>query len=514
MTNIINFREREKKISALRNLKRNKVVTYGHFSSIHPGHIRYLQNAKSLGEILITVLRGDKDKKEEEKYAFSIEERSKSLAMLNICDYVIHLKNDEINELVNLINPSTLVFGTDYKYLLFEEIKETIDLAKNKNIDVIFNSGDVNYSTSELLESSTDELDVASKKLFFNSCKKQNIDLKELSNKISELKETPILIIGDTIIDEYTACEALGMSAEAPVLVVKELESKMYCGGAAVVASHIKNLGGNCFFATITGDDKHADFLEKDLNEKSIINYVLRDKSRPTTYKKRYMVDNQKLFRVSKLEDEPLSKDLENEFIENILKIIPKVKGIVISDFSYGLITEKILETIIECALRSNIKLFADSQCSSQLGSITKFQNYTLLCPNEKEARFSLQNKFSGLESLVNELFKISNPKNIILKLGKQGFIAYQKKSNGKVFNQHFPALSSNPIDVAGAGDSLLACMSLAISSGVNFMDAAALSSFMCMIAVESMGNKSITNKQLVSRISQFLNSSDLELLY
>ena len=89
-----------------------------------------------------------------------------------------------------------------------------------------------------------------------------------------------------------------------------------------------------------------------------------------------------------------------------------------------------------------------------------------------------------------------------------------KKKSNGKVFNQHFPALSSNPIDVAGAGDSLLACMSLAISSGVNFMDAAALSSFMCMIAVESMGNKSITNKQLVSRISQFLNSSDLELLY
>ena len=514
MTIIINFKEREKKLSALSALKKNKVITYGHFSSIHPGHIRYLQNARSLGEILIIILKGDKDKKEEEKYSFSIEERSKSLAMLNICDYVIHLKNDEINEIVNLINPSKLVFGTDYKYLLFEEIKETIKIAKNKNIDVIFNSGDVNYSTTELLERSTNELDFASRKLFFNSCKKQNIDPRELSDKIKELKGTPILIIGDTIIDEYSACEALGMSAEAPVLVVKELESKMYCGGAAVVASHIKNLGGSCFFATIAGDDIHADFLEKDLDKKSIFNYVLRDKSRPTTYKKRYMVDNQKLFRVSKLEDDPLSKELENQFIDNILEIIPKVKGIVISDFNYGLITEKILKVIIKTAIKENIKLFADSQCSSQLGSITKFQNYTLLCPNEKEARFALQNKFSGLESLVNELFKISNPNNIILKLGKQGFIAYQKKANGKVFNQHFPALSSNPIDVAGAGDSLLAFMSLAISSGVDFMEAAALSSFMCMIAVESMGNNSITNKQLVARISQYLNYSDLDLLY
>ena len=244
MTKIINFSEANEKILALTKLKGTKVITYGHFSSIHPGHIRYLQNAKTLGNILITVLKGDQDKSDSEKFTYSIQERSQSLAMLNICDYIIQLKNDELIKIVKLISPTKLVFGTDYKFLLFNEIKETIELANKKNIEVIFNSGDVTYSTTEFLERSTNELDYASKKLFYNSCKKQKINPAELSKKLKKFQETPILIIGDTIIDEYTACEALGMSAEAPVLVVKELESKVYCGGAAVVASHIKNLGG------------------------------------------------------------------------------------------------------------------------------------------------------------------------------------------------------------------------------------------------------------------------------
>ena len=506
MTNIIAFHKREDKLHSLKNISLNKVMTYGHFSSIHPGHIRYLQNAKSLGDLLITVLRGDNGKSNSEKYSFSISDRSTSLEMLNICDHIVHLENDELLDIVKVIKPNKLVFGTDYKSLLYSDIQDSVDFAKKNNIEVIFDSGDVNYSSSEFLERSTNELDQERKKIFFASCKKQSINPKSLSKTISKLKNTPILIIGDTIIDEYTACEALGMSAEAPVLVVKELESRVYSGGAAVVASHIKKLGGNCYFATITGDDENADFLEKDLANKSIKNYILRDKSRPTTYKKRYMVDNQKLFRVSKLDEQPLNNELEDKFLENIKEIIPHVKGIVISDFNYGLITEKILLSIHKMATLHKIKLFSDSQCSSQLGTITKFKDHTLLCPNEKEARISLQNKFSGLESLVNEIFEICNPTNLILKLGEQGYVAYEKNNDGRVSNQHFPALSSNPIDVAGAGDSLLACMSLSLASGVDFMEASALSSFMCMIAVETMGNKSITDNQLLSRINQYLN--------
>ena len=72
MTNIIEFHKREYKLHSLKNIRQDKVMTYGHFSSIHPGHIRYLQNAKSLADLLITVLKGDNGKSNSEKYSFSI----------------------------------------------------------------------------------------------------------------------------------------------------------------------------------------------------------------------------------------------------------------------------------------------------------------------------------------------------------------------------------------------------------------------------------------------------------
>ncbi len=505
MTRIISVPERIKEFPFIKNLNQKKIIAYGHFSSIHPGHIRYLQNARSLGKILIVVIKGDKNKKLSEKYFFSINERAKSLAMLNICDYIVHLENDELDIVVKDIKPDCLVFGTDYKKHLMSEIKQVVSFAKKNEIEIIYNSGEIKYASTELLEESNSEIDLTRKKAFFESCKKQLIDPGKFDKTLEKIKSTPILIIGDNIIDEYTACEALGMSAEAPVLVVKELESKIYCGGAAVVASHIKSLGGDCYFLTVSGNDQNAELLKNDLEKKSIRHIILKDNNRPTTYKKRYMVENQKLFRVSKLDDQPIDKELENKLLNHILEIIPKVKGIVFSDFNYGVLSENIIKKVTEIAHERNILLFADSQSSTQMCSITKFKDQTLLCPNEKEARISLQNNFSGLESLVNDIFEISNPKNLIMKLGGLGFIAYEKNKNGRLQNQHFPALSSNPADVAGAGDSLLAFMALSLSSGINFMDASAISCFMCMLAVESIGNKSISNKQLLLRIKQYL---------
>ena len=131
-------------------------------------------------------------------------------------------------------------------------------MQKKSKIEIIYNSGEIKYATTELLEESNSEVDLTRRKAFFESCKKQLIDPKNFYKILEKIKDTPILIIGDNIIDEYTACEALGMSAEAPVLVVKELESKIYCGGAAVVASHIKSLGGECFFITVSGNDQNG----------------------------------------------------------------------------------------------------------------------------------------------------------------------------------------------------------------------------------------------------------------
>ena len=149
--------------------------------------------------------------------------------------------------------------------------------------------------------------------------------------------------------------------------------------------------------------------------------------------------------------------------------------------------------------------LFGDLQCSSQVGSITRFEGFSLLCPNEREARLALQDKDSGLEQLSQRLLQMTRSERLVMKLGPEGFIAYDRASNGQLSSQAFPALSVNPLDVAGAGDSLLALFATGLASGQAMMPTAALACCMAALAVETMGNTPITAAALRSSLQEVL---------
>ena len=144
-------------------------------------------------------------------------------------------------------------------------------------------------------------------------------------------------------------------------------------------------------------------------------------------------------------------------------------------------------------------------QCSSQVGSITRFEGFSLLCPNEREARLALQDKNSGLEQLSQRLLQITRSERLVMKLGPEGFIAYDRASNGQLSSQAFPALSVNPLDVAGAGDSLLALFATGLASGQAMMPTAALACCMAALAVETMGNTPISATALRSNVLEML---------
>ena len=150
--------------------------------------------------------------------------------------------------------------------------------------------------------------------------------------------------------------------------------------------------------------------------------------------------------------------------------------------------------------------LFGDLQCSSQVGSVTKFKEYDLLCPNEREARIAMQDKELGLEALTQKLFKETNSKRIIMKLGADGFIAYEKnKSSNKMNSQSFPALATNPIDVSGAGDSLLSVMAVGLTCKESMMVSAAVGACRAAIAVDTIGNYPIGKEKLKEKVKQVL---------
>ena len=474
-------------------------LAYGHFNTIHPGHIRYLRHARSLGEQLVVALIGDG----KTKYAFQQQERAEALSLLGIADALVLLEADELNEAIDALKPKVLVLGNEFKHKT--EIQTTLVQQRQQGGAVQFHAGDIQYATADLLSVSERDLRQQRRSLFQAACRRQAIEPGQLLEAINNWESTRLIVLGDTIVDQYAACEAIGMSAEAPVVVVRELEHKNFIGGAAVVAAHISALGARCDFISVVGADSTAELVRQELAALSIGDGLSIDPTRPTTFKKRYVVENQKLFRVSRLEEHNLAAEVEDQVIAQLQMLAPLAQGIVVSDFVYGVVTPRILQVVHQLAQEHNLLLFGDLQCSSQVGSVTRFEKFSLLCPNEREARLALQDKDSGLEQLSQHLLQITRSERLVMKLGSEGFIAYDRASNGQISSQAFPALSVNPLDVAGAGDSLLALFATGLASGQAMMPTAALACCMASLAVETMGNTPITADALRSILQEVL---------
>ena len=477
----------------------NSVLCYGHFTSVHAGHIRYLKHAKSLGKPLLLALIGDGLQEESHPYPFTQSERAEALSLLGISDYIILLEDKELTSAVKKIKPSFLVLGTELQNSSY--LSEAIALVTSQGGSVRFHGGDVTYASAELLTNSESDIRRYRRNQFISACNRHGISYSSLINSMNTWASSRLIVLGDTIVDEYAACEALGMSAEAPVVVVRELANRNFIGAAAVVAAHIRALGAEVDLVSVVGDDSSACFVHDKLKSLDIGNKLVTDSSRPTTLKKRYLVENQKLFRVSKLEQHNVDPSIEDKIIENLKSLAPFADGIVVSDFVYGVVTPRILSFVKQLSNKYGLKLFGDLQCSSQLGSITRFNNFSLLCPNERELRLALQDKDSGLESLSQRLFSEAQCEKLLLKLASDGFIAYYREENGRVLNQPFPALSPNPLDVTGAGDSVLAVMATGLSSNQDMMSTAALACCMASLSVDSMGNQPIEHSHLRSAL-------------
>ncbi len=480
---------------------KESVIVFGHFSTVHPGHMRHLKYASEMGSEVIVALLGDNHTLEGVSY--SQKERAESLTYVDNIDKIVLLEGDELHIAVEKIKPKILLLGKEHENTKEVSLGKAIKRQESNGGEVLFDAGETHYASSNLLDQSFEAIELKRKNKYQNACKRNNIEKNMLINLIKSWGKLNLLVIGDTIVDEYAACEALGLSAEAPVVVVRELNTRTFVGGAAVVAGHISALGANCHYISVVGNDKEGELTAINLRNKKIECDLIIDGTRPTTFKKRYIVENQKLFRVSRLEDKEIGKEIENSIFKRVEELIDTVDGIVISDFVYGVITDSLLKRITKLAHKYSVKLFGDVQSSSQVGNVTRLVDFHLLCPNEREARIALQEKELGIESLSKKLMASTKTSNMIMKLGADGFITYGCDKFGKKKSESFPALTGNPLDVTGAGDSLLSIMSIGLSAGQDIVQCSALACCMAAVAVETMGNEPIGKSRLIQRVEE-----------
>lgn len=492
-------------ISAIPPHGEDFALCFGHFDVIHPGHLRYFRQALNHGTKLAVAVAGDQQFPEiEQGEHFSQEERASSVAALDVVDVVLLLDSVTLEDLVTRFQPRSLVLGSEFQVVRAEEVSSAVAAIQALGREVIYAAGETHYASTSLLHGSQDVLEAKRWREFEALLSNSGRSIDQLYRKFIDSDTPRILVIGDTIVDRYVACDPVGLSNEAPVVVVREIEEKQFIGGAAIIAAHVRGLRAQCSYLSVTGVDEEATFVSESLAEAGVTVTLFEDSSRPTTLKTRYLVEHQKLFRVSRLKEHRLASELEDKVIQEIRATAPQIDGIIVSDFVYGVITPKILTAILEIAKKFNIKLFGDLQCSSQIGNVAKFVDFELICPTEKEARIALNNSDDGIEYVANMLIEKTRSEKLIVTLGGDGLIAYAKKHDSEFLDRdYYPPLTVNPVDVAGAGDALLAGTTTSLLKGFNLKEAAAIGSCLAAVAVGTIGNVPISVRALEKFVRQ-----------
>lgn len=144
----------------------------------------------------------------------------------------------------------------------------------------------------------------------------------------------------------------------------------------------------------------------------------------------------------------------------------------------------------------------ADSQSSSQVGDICRYNGMMLITPTEHEARLAIRDKDLGLAAIAQQLRKKSGHQNVFITLGGEGLLIESESNPGKeLITDLLPAFNMAPKDVAGAGDSLLICASLALASGATGWEAAYLGSIAAACQVGRVGNFPLTADEVIQEL-------------
>ena len=308
---IVHLSELKNLIDNLKKKKKRIVQCHGVFDLIHIGHLKHFKSAKKFGDILIVSVTPDKFvQKGPGRPAFKQKLRIEAVAALDVVDYVILNTTPTAIKLIKKIKPNIYCKGPDYKDNKSDitgQIKNEIKAIKQIRGKIIYTSG-LTFSSSKLINN-FDNYRSKSQKLLIKKIKK-NYSFLKIKNLIEKFKKLRVLIIGETIIDQYVFCEALGKSGKEPILALRDLKTEEYLGGAAALSRHVSPFCEKTALFSMVGEKgEYLDQIKKGL-PKNVSLKVIQKKKSPTILKRRFLdhVSNNKVLGVYKINDDALNK--------------------------------------------------------------------------------------------------------------------------------------------------------------------------------------------------------------
>lgn len=326
-----------------------------------------------------------------------------------------------------------------------------------------------------------------------------------LSDLVASFSKCRVLIIGDLIADEFVYGEISRVSREAPVMILRHERTETMPGGAGNAAANVAALAKQAWIIGVTGRDSSGRQLtlglrERGVNTKNIIS--LPKYQTPT--KSRILAGSvhstrQQVIRIDREPKPILAQEIINQLIERLSICLPEMDAIIVSDYNYGVVTLQLLKALRELVSnpkQRQIPIIVDSRFH-----LTNCYGFTGATPNQAELEAIAGRRLDTQNDLLevgSNLCQKLGLKVLLLTRGNEGMIVFQPEHKPHILDA---IGSKDPVDVTGAGDTVIATFTLALASGATFCQAAEIANHAGGIVVMKRGTATLTQTDLIASI-------------
>jgi D-beta-D-heptose 7-phosphate kinase/D-beta-D-heptose 1-phosphate adenosyltransferase len=319
--------------------------------------------------------------------------------------------------------------------------------------------------------------------------------LERLQSLVVAFQGKSVVGIGDVMLDQYRRGSTIFINPEAPTLDLLNPDLTETPGGAANVACNIGHMGGNVKIIGVVGKDKEAESLQKLFsNQNGVQILAVEDSSRPTTLKLRFCHDQYQVLRVSQESRESIAPEISEQCKKEITEALKQSKVLFVEDYGKGVVRENIVDFFVELlANNPDLEILFDPRIGNE--AVYKKGMCTVLKPNWKEACHLAQVDYlkADPESVARKLSE-RYATSVALTMGPKGVFVFDLKTNRATL---VPTRAHEAFDVAGAGDTAIASMALAMAAGATLVEAAHLANIASGIVVKKSGTAYATSEEI-----------------
>ncbi len=502
------IKEKEELSETIKSLKEQgkKIVhCHGCFDLIHPGHLRHLRFAKEQGDILVVTITADKFVQKDYMNPFSTQNlRAKGLAAIEYVD-LVHINENLLGTgIIKEIRPDVYIKGEEYAKdkKLHQGFLDEKELVESFGGKIVYSPGNVVFSSTKIIDTLFQREDMKKERIK-NFLIRHGINKENLIDVVKKASGKKILIIGDFFVEDSVFCNNSGFALDSSLLNLDFVENKRSLGGTGLIAQYIQGLGGNPEVFCV-GDEKSLEILNKlspDLKNKvhmmKIPNYFL-------STKKIFLSGDQKLFELNKNPRIKIDEKTELDFINRVINSLNEFQAIIFCDYGHGFLNEKIISKIAEEAREKGILCTLITGGERYL-NLLNYKNLDFVLCSEKEARCAVNNFSDGIDFLSRDLLSKTNYKNLIINLGKDGFICYDPIQNknqlSSTYASYLPVFSEKSIDKQGVREATISAMALFLASKRDIHEALYLGSCVSLIESLKSGNAPVSKEELISNL-------------